>query len=290
MKRWLAAAVWLVLAACSGERRLAVGSKNFTEQVILGEMLAQLLEARGVPVDRRLNLGGSFICHNALVNGSLDVYVEYTGTALAAILEESVLHDPGDVLERVRAAYREQFDLRWGLPLGFNNTYAMAMRPGQARELGIRRISDLKAHESVIRPGAGHEFLEREDGFPGFTKAYGLEFFAPPRGMELGLIYQALIGEHVDLVAGNSTDGLIDKFGLVVLEDDQGFFPPYDAVPVYRPDAVEAYPELQTVLDLIGEQLDEATMRRLNREVDNEGRAVREVVAEFVSSRGWDEI
>ena len=288
MKRWMSAVVLFLLFACSDARRVVVGSKNFTEQVILGEMLAQLLEVRDVPVDRRLNLGSSFICHNALVNGSLDLYVEYTGTALASILGESVLHDPGDVLERVRTAYWERFHLSWGLPLGFNNTYAMAMRPKQARALGIRRISELKAHESVIRLGSGHEFLEREDGFWGLTKAYGLEFVVPPRGMELGLIYQALTGEQVDLVAGNSTDGLIDKFGLVVLEDDLKFFPPYDAVPVYRTDAAEAYPKLQTVLDLIGGQIEESTMRRLNREVDIEGRKLQEVVREFISTRGWN--
>ena len=284
----LSALVLLSSLACSGSRPLVVGSKNFTEQVILGELLAQLLEARGVDVERRLNLGGSFICHQALVSGKLDVYVEYTGTALTAILKEPFQYDAAEVEARVRDVYRKRFGLEWGQPLGFNNTFALVMRPDQAEELGIRRISDLERYQDRIRFGSGHEFLEREDGYRGLTKAYGLDFEAPPRSMELGLIYQALVEGQVDVIAGNSTDGLIEKFGLVVLDDDRRFFPPYDAAVVYRPDAVERYPALREVLGELEGSLDEKTMRRLNQLVDDEGRSPRAVVSELLAERGWD--
>ena len=275
-------------AACSGgPRPVVVGSKNFTEQVILGEIVAQLLEAHDVPVDRRLNLGGSFICHQALVSGGLDIYVEYTGTALTAILRQPFDYDAQKVYDRVRDVYRDDLNLEWSAPLGFNNTFAIIVTRARAGELGATKISDLAEHQTTIRPGAGHEFLEREDGLRGLTEAYELEFSIAPRGMELGLIYQALVEGQVDFVAGNSTDGLIEKFNLVVLEDDRRFFPPYDAAAVYRPDTVERYPALGDVLEILGGGIDEPAMRRLNRSVDDERRAVRDVVSEFLQERGW---
>ena len=278
----------VALAGCSGgPRPVVVGSKNFTEQVILGEIVAQLLEAHDVPVDRRLNLGGSFICHQALMSGDLDVYVEYTGTALTAILREPFDYDAQKVYERVRDVYRDDLSLEWSAPLGFNNTFAIIMTWARAGELGATKISDLAEHQTTIRPGAGHEFLEREDGLRGLTDAYELEFSIAPRGMELGLIYQALVEGQVDFVAGNSTDGLIEKFNLVVLADDRRFFPPYDAAAVYRPDAVERHPALGDVLEILGGGIDEPAMRRLNRLVDDERRAVRDVVAEFLQEQGW---
>lgn len=278
----------LLVAGCSGTDRIAIGSKNFTEQVLLGEIAAQLLEARGVPVERRLNLGGTFICHEALVSGDLDLYVEYSGTALTAILKEPVRHDPQKVYELVRERYRDELGLEWSAPLGFNNTFALVMRPGLARELGIERISDLADHEDTLRAGVGHEFLEREDGYRGLVEAYELAFTSEPRGMELGLIYQALAEEQVDVIAGSSTDGLIEKFDLVVLEDDRQFFPPYDAGAVFRPDAIARHPAVGEVIELLEGGIDEPTMRRLNRLVDDEGRSVREVVAELLRERGWD--
>ncbi|MFQ5791742.1 MAG: glycine betaine ABC transporter substrate-binding protein [Acidobacteriota bacterium] len=287
MTRSLNFGVLLLVVGVGCARPVVVGSKNFSEQVILGEMLALLLEEHGLRVDRKLNLGGSFICHRALLSGRMDVYVEYTGTALAAILKKPVVHDPEEVYRKVKREYQERFDLAWGPPLGFNNTYALAMRAGQAESLGIRRISDLAAHVDIIRTGFGHEFLERKDGFPGLTRAYGLDFATPPSGMELGLIYQALTEGEVDLVAGNSTDGLIEKFGLVVLEDDRRFFPPYDAAPVYRPQAARRYPALGVVLQTLAGQIDEATMRRLNRAVDNDRLPAREVARQFLLERKW---
>ncbi|HEY7821120.1 MAG TPA: glycine betaine ABC transporter substrate-binding protein [Vicinamibacteria bacterium] len=277
-----------LVPACSSERRVVVGSKNFTEQVILGELLAQLLESRNLPVDRRLNLGGTFICHRALLAGDLDLYVEYTGTALTAILKEPVQNDAAAVYRRVRAAYDKDLGLAWSAPLGFENTFAVVMKPAVAGRLGIRTISDLKAHEKTLRPGMGHEFLEREDGYRGFVEAYGLSFTEGPRGIELGLIYQALMEDEVDLVFGNGTDGLIEKFRLIVLEDDRSYFPPYDAAIVYRPDTLERVPALSEVLALLEGSLDEEAMRRLNRLVDDERRAAPEVVRSFIEERGWN--
>jgi glycine betaine/choline ABC-type transport system substrate-binding protein len=277
----------MVVVHLGCRRPVVIGSKNFTEQVILGEMLALLLEDRGVPVDRKLNLGGSFICHSAIESGEMDVYIEYTGTALTAILKEPVIHDSEEVYRRVRAEYRRRFGLEWGQPLGFNNTYALAMRSDHAAKLGIRRISDLREHLDSIRTGFGHEFLEREDGYRGFTAAYDLEFVIPPSGMELGLIYQALAEEEVDLVAGSSTDALIEKLGLTVLEDDKSFFPPYDAAPVYRPDTAKVYPALTEILAKLGGQIDEDTMRKLNLAVDVERESERGVAAEFLVEKGW---
>lgn len=282
-----AAALLLGAFACGRSAAVIVGSKNFSEQVILGEIVAQLLEDRGVSVDRRLNLGGTFICHAALKSGQMDVYVEYTGTALAAILKQPVLHDPEEVYRRVVAAYREQYGLAWGAPLGFNNTYAMAMRSEDAARLQIGSISDLAAHVDTIRTGFGHEFLERQDGYAQLTEAYGLEFAIPPRGMELGLIYEALDEDIVDLIAGNSTDGLIEKLNLTVLEDDRRFFPPYYAAPVYRPEAAQKHPALTEVIDLLGGAVDEPAMRSLNRMVDVDRRPAFDVAREFLLERGW---
>ncbi len=282
--------VLLVLGfGCLGCSRpaIVVGSKNFTEQVILGEMLAQMLENRDVPVERRLNLGGSFICHEALESGQMDVYVEYTGTALTAILKEPILHDADEVYRKVRAEYKKRFGLEWGPPLGFNNTYALAMRRQHASKLGIQRISDLAKHLDSIRTGFGHEFLEREDGYRGFTHAYGLDFSLSPRGMELGLIYQALEAEQVDLVAGSATDALIERLGLTVLIDDRNYFPPYFAAPVFRPDSVDAHSALGEVIRLLDGQIDEAAIRKLNFAVDGERRSERDVAREFLLGRGW---
>lgn len=278
----------LLLAAslsCSSGQSVVVGSKNFTEQVILGEMLAQLLESRGTPVDRRLNLGGTFICHQALVASDLDLYVEYSGTALTAILKEPVSHDPDLVYRRAREVYRSELGIEWSAPLGFNNTFAIVVRPEIAERLGLRTIADLRAY-GEMRLGSGHEFLEREDGYSGLVEAYQLSFTAAPRGLELGLVYRALMEGEVDFVAGNSTDGLIEKFGLVVLEDDRRYFPPYAAAIVYRPETVESHPAVLEVIRQLEGSIDEAAMRRLNRLVDDEKQGVAKVVANFLAERG----
>jgi glycine betaine/choline ABC-type transport system substrate-binding protein len=264
MKRLIAAV--LLLAACA-KKPVVVGSKNFTESVILGELLAQKLESAGCRVDRRLNLGGTLVCDAAIAAGSLDAYVEYSGTALMAIL-----HQPQASLTE---AYSKR-GLHWGPNLGFNDTFAMIVR----RNAGLRTISDLKRVESSLQPGFGYEFAERADGWKGLLHHYGLHFTKPPKTMDLGLTYKALAAGEADLIAGNSTDGLIESLGLQVLDDDRHFFPPYDAAIVVRNDLD---PKCRAALESLAGILDDATMRRLNYEVDGRKRRVEDVVREFLS-------
>ena len=264
MKRLLIAA--LLLAACS-KKPVVVGSKNFTESVILGELLAQKVESAGCKADRRLNLGGTLVCDAAIASGSLDTYVEYSGTALMAIL-----HQPN---ASVVDAYAKR-GLHWGPNLGFNDTFAMIVR----KNAPVMTISDLKTVESVAQPGFGYEFAARPDGWSGLLRQYGLHFAKPPKTMDLGLTYKALAAGEVDLIAGNSTDGLIESLGLRVLDDDRHFFPPYDAAVVYRNDLD---PKCRAALESLAGILDDATMRRLNYEVDGRKRRVEDVVREFLS-------
>ena len=267
----------------SAEAPVRIGSKNFSEQVVLGEIAAQGLEARGLAVDRRLNLGGTFVCHQALVAGELDLYPEYTGTAFTAILKRKPVSDPKAVRDDVASEYRRQWNLVWAPPLGFENTFALVMRGEDARRLGIRRISDLAAHAATIRPGFGYEFLEREDGFPGLVKTYGLAFRERPAQMDLGLLYPALESRKVDLVAGNSTDGLIDAIGGVVLEDDRRYFPPYEAAFVLRGEAW-ARPEVRSFFEKLAGKLDAATMRKLNAAADKDKRRPEDIAREFLAT------
>src|SRR5262249_35642392 len=215
------------LACRVSDRPIRVGSKNFSESVLLGEVAAQALEHEGLRVDRRLNLGGTFVCHRAMVAGEIDLYPEYTGTALTEILREKLISDPGAVRDRVAKEYGKRWRLAWSAPLGFENTFALIVRGEDARQLALRTISDLASHAENLRPGFGYEFIEREDGFKGLARAYGLHFGRPPAEMDLGLLYPALESRKVDVIAGNSTDGLIAAMGAVVLEDDRRYFPPY---------------------------------------------------------------
>ena len=273
-----------VLIECRGASRpLRVGSKNFSESVLLGEILAQALEARGEKVDRRLNLGGTFVCHHAIVAGELDLYPEYTGTAFTAILGQKPLSDPDAVRRLVSGEYEKRWGLRWSAPLGFQNTFALVMRGEQARRLGIRKISDLSGHPD-LKPGFGYEFVEREDGYKGLAKKYGLRFTQPPAEMDLGLLYQALQSGKVDVVAGNSTDGLIEAIGGVVLEDDRRYFPPYEAAYIVRGEIWRTKPKVQEVLKLLAGRLDAPTMRRLNAQVDREKRRPEEIARAFLAS------
>ena len=284
MKRRESLAVLLVVAsACrgEGERPLRIGSKNFSEQIILGEIAAQGLEARGVRVDRRLNLGGTFVCHQALKAGELGLYPEYTGTAFTAILARKPVSDPEVVRAEVAKEYRKRWNLVWSPPLGFENTFALVMRRDEATRLHISKISDLAAHPE-IRPGFGYEFLEREDGFPGLAKTYGLHFSQRPVQMDLGLLYQALASRKVDLVAGNSTDGLIDAIGGVVLEDDRRYFPPYEAAFVLGAEAWKR-PAVRAFFESLAGKIDAATMRKMNGAVDKEKRRPEDVAREFLT-------
>jgi osmoprotectant transport system substrate-binding protein len=282
----LLAASCALTAACGGERPpLVVGSKNFTEQSILGELVAGWIErTTTIPVRRRLHLGGTFIAHQALIGGQIDLYVEYTGTALTAILEHPPVADRDSVRRAVAAEYDRRWSLQWTPPLGFENTFAILVRRSTADSLGLRTISDAAPHAPGWRPGFGYEFTEREDGLRGLARTYGLRFGRDPRLMDLGLLYRALASEQVDLVAGNSTDGQIAALNLIMLEDDLHYFPPYEAAPVVRKDALEAYPQLGPALRELAGRIDTREMRALNRAVDVDGRDFREVVRDWIDS------
>jgi len=284
-----AAAVLLVfpLAAAAGRSggAIVVGSKNFTEQVILGELLAQTIERdTGLGVRRRLNLGGTLICDRALLTGDVDVYVEYTGTALTAVFHQQVKTDGRAVFEEVRDQYSRSG--RTVLPpLGFDNTFAILVRGSDARRLGLKTIGDAVPEARTWRAGFGYEFLERPDGYPGLASAYGLRFAAPPRVMDLALSYRALSTGQVDLIAGDATAGLIGALDLVQLQDDRHYFPPYDAVPVARAATLLKYPQVRTALEHLAGRVSAADMRSLNYAADVEHRDVPQIVAEFLKAK-----
>jgi osmoprotectant transport system permease protein len=272
------------LVSCSHRERIVVGSKNFTEQVILGELVAQQIErTTHLEVDRKLNLGGTLVCHDALAAGQIDTYVEYTGTAFTAILKMAPSADSNHVYEAVKSAYESRFGLQWTEPLGFNNTFAIVIRKDEAQRLNLKTISDAAPYTSQWVAGFGYEFLEREDGYPGLAKAYSLRFPTPPRVMDLGLTYKAEAERQVDFIAGNSTDGLIDKLGLTVLEDDKHYFPPYDAAPIVRDAVVKKHPELRDALRQLSGKISAEEMRRMNYAVDGDHRDVKDVVRDFLN-------
>jgi len=281
-----AAALLLALASAgvgSATRdTIVIGSKNFTEQVVLGELLAQALERHGVRVTRRLNLGGSFICDRAIRSGDIDAYVEYTGTALAAILKQPIVKEPDAAFNAVRDAYG-----RAGLsvlaPLGFNNTFAIVVRRADADALGLKTIEDLRRVDAQWRPGFGYEFAERTDGYAGLASAYGLRFTAPPRVMDLDLVYRALATRQVDVIAGDATSGLIKALDLAMLQDNREYFPPYYAVPIVRSAVLLAHPEVREALAQLAGRISETDMRAMNAAVDVDHRDVAATVREFLS-------
>lgn len=279
----------LLTAACNSSRqsKIAIGSKFFTEQVILAELLAQHIEAKtGIPVARKTNLGGSLLVHKALLTGELDLYVEYTGTALTAVLNESPQGDSSAVYHRVKQLYSDRFHLEVTEPLGFENTFAVVIRGDDAKNLHLQKISDIATIAPKWRAGVGYEFLERPDGFRGWGARYNLHFAESPKVMDLGLIYRALVDHQVDIVAGNSTDGLIDSLGLVALEDDRHYFPPYDAVPIVRQSTLAQFPQLRAALADLAGKLTAADIRRLNYAVDAQHQDAAAVVRAFRQSRG----
>jgi osmoprotectant transport system permease protein len=271
------------LPSAAPRRLVRVGSKNFTEQIILGELLAQQLEHAGFSVERRLNLGGTFICDRALRSGDIDVYVEYTGTADTAVFKDPVETDPARVLERVRERYAAA-GLTVLPPLGFENTFAILVRGEDARRAGLRTIEDAARMTPSWQAGFGYEFLQRADGYPGLAQKYGLHFARPPRAMDLSLIYRALAQKQVDLIAGDATSGLVDAYDLVMLRDDRHYFPPYDAVPVARRATLLRYPDVRTALEQLAGRISIADMRRLNRAVDSERQDPAAVARRFLSS------
>ena len=285
----LIAASSLSLIACSPPRgsRVTIGAKNFTEQVIAGELLAQEIEAVGHRrVERRFYLAGSYICQQALVGGRIDAYVEYTGTALTAILKQPVDRDAARVLGTIRSLYADRYQVRVEPPLGFENTFAMVMRGDEARRLGLRTLSQAVPEARGWRLGVGYEFQERPDGLRGLEAAYGLSFAGSPRVMDLGLLYRSLAAGQVDLVAGNSTDGPIRSLGFAILADDRHYFPPYEAVPLVREDALREHPEIQVAMDRLAGKVTAQEMQAMNEAVDAEHRDAGDVVREFRGRKG----
>jgi osmoprotectant transport system substrate-binding protein len=286
-RRAFLASLALLYSGCMPRsRQMVVGSKNFTEQLVLGELLAQVLEqATHATIERRFYLAGTYICQQSLMTGRIDLYPEYTGTALAAVLKEKPVGDSAQVYARVKQLYQSRFGLAVLPPLGFNNTFAMVMRGDDARRLGLTKLSELSSVAGQLRLGVGYEFLERPDGYQGLVRAYDLKFAEAPRVMDLGLLYRALQNRSVDIVAGNNTDGLIAALGLVVLEDDRHYFPPYDAVPIVRPETFDRYPQSRAALENLGGRITAGDMRAMNYAVDGEKKDAAAVVREFLSAR-----
>ena len=285
----LLAALVLLLPSCSPshENRIVVGSKNFTESFILGELIAQQIETHTtLKVERRFYLAGTYICQQAILAGRIDVYPEYTGTALTAILKQNTNGDQQDVYRRVKSEYERRFGLTLGLPFGFNDTFAMEIRGEDARRLNIKTLSQATAFAPQWRAGFGYEFMERPDGYPGLAATYGLHFAEKPRIMDLGLLARALKDRQIDLAAGNTTDGLIPALDLFVLQDDRHYFPPYEAVPVIRTQTVQQHPEVALALAELAGKISDEEMQRMNYAVDGQHQDTSEVVREFLRNKG----
>jgi osmoprotectant transport system substrate-binding protein len=283
----------LMVAGCAPPRssRITIGAKNFTEQVVLGELLAQEIEAvTGQPVDRRFYLAGSYLCQQALISGRIDGYVEYTGTALTAILKQPLppvgQREQVRVFNTVKRLYEQRYNVRVEPGLGFQNTFAMVVRADDARKFHLKTISDAVSHAPQMKLGVGYEFAERPDGLRGLEQTYGLKFDGDPRTMDLGLLYRALTSGQVDMVAGNSTDGPIRALHLIALEDDRHYFPPYEAVPLIREDSLRRHPQIQAAMDRLAGKVSEDEIRAMNDAVDGQHRDVTEVVREFRRSKG----
>jgi osmoprotectant transport system substrate-binding protein len=275
-----------LLAACSRPRAIVVGSKNFTEQLILGEIFAQQIERRlGVPVERKLDLGGTLLAQQALASGAIDLYPEYTGTALTAVLKQPPARDPAAVWKTVETEYRRRWHLEWLPPLGFNNTFAMMIRGETAKAARLATLSDA-ARARAWRLGTGYEFRQRPDGLEGLLKTYGLRTDGEPVTMDLGLLYAALESKRVDMIAANSTDGLAGALDLAILRDDKHYFPPYQCSAVVRAAALARFPGLRAALEQLSGKLPDAVMRKLNYEVDGRRRTPAEVASEFLNSVG----
>jgi osmoprotectant transport system substrate-binding protein len=285
LRIYLAMCCLVLLISCGPSRkdRIVVGSKNFTEQLVLGELIAQQIENKAhLPVERRFYLAGTYICHQSILAGRIDVYPEYTGTAVSAILKEKPVGGPQQVFAQVQSEYAKRLDLTVGAPFGFDNTFAIQIRGEDARRLGLKTISQAAAYTPRWRAGFGYEFMERPDGYKGWVATYGLRFAESPRIMDLGLLDRALKEKQVDLIAGNMTDGLIPVLDLFVLEDDRHYFPPYEAVPIVRDEMLARHPEVMQALNRLAGKISNDDMRRLNYAVDGEHRDVKEVVRGFL--------
>lgn len=283
----LVEAAAVLAGGCAARKNtIVIGSKNFPEQALLGEVLAQQIEARThLRVERRFYLAGSFICQQAMLSGRIDAYVEYTGTALTAILHDALAGDRQSVFEQVRREYQQRFNFDVLPSLGFDDTFAMVIRGDDARRLHLATLSQAAAYTPQWRPGFGYEFMERPDGYTGLARIYGLRFAAPPRILDLGLLYRALLAKQVDLIAGNSTDGLLSAQDLTVLQDDKHYFPPYDAVPIVRNQSETRFPGLREALAELADKISDDDMRKMNYAVVAEQRDIGEVARNFLRSK-----
>jgi glycine betaine/choline ABC-type transport system substrate-binding protein len=280
----IAGLIALFACGCGTRAEIVVGSKNFTEQVVLGEIVAQQLERRThLPVTRKLNLGGTLLAHQALVSGQIDFYPEYTGTALTAILKQPAQADPDAVLDKVRAAYRP-LGIEWLDPLGIDNGFAMVIRGEDGRRLGVTTLSEATKVKQGWQLGAGYEFEQRPDGLAALKSAYHLQFAGAPKSMDLGLLYQALDQKQVDMIAANATDGLLSRLDVRVLDDDRRAFPPYQVCIVARQDRLRASPAVEAALRELSGKFTNAAMQAMNYQVDGLHRPVAEVAREFLKS------
>ena len=278
----------LASLACgpSHSDRIVVGSKNFTESFILGELIAQQIEAHtNLKVERRFYLAGTYICQQAILAGRIDVYPEYTGTALTAVLKQKASADKEDVYQRVKEEYERRFDLTLGPAFGFNDTFAMEIRGEDARRLHIQTLSQAAQFAPQWRAGFGYEFMERPDGYPGLATAYGLHFAEQPRIMDLGLLARALQSHQIDFAGGNATDGLIPALDLFALEDDRHYFPPYEAAPVISEQTLQEHPEIAQALAALANTISDSEMQRMNYAVDGQHRDTRDVVRDFLKAK-----
>ncbi|HUA20041.1 MAG TPA: glycine betaine ABC transporter substrate-binding protein [Bryobacteraceae bacterium] len=277
----------LLLAGCTRTRHVVVGSKNFTEQLVLGEIIAQHIEDRlHQPVERKLDLGGTLLAHQALLAKDIDLYPEYTGTAFTNVLKLTGVNDPAVVLERVRTEYAARFHLDWLDPLGFDSSFAMTVRGADARARHLETLSDAAADRAGFSLGAGYEFLTRPDGLAALNAAYPIHWTAPPKSMDLGLLYQALTANQVSMVAANTTDGLLSKLDVRVLADDKHAFPPYQACIAVRSDALAAFPGLRGALVELSGRISADAMQKMNYAVEVEHRPVPDVAKEFLRNAG----
>lgn len=274
------------LTSCSNANTVTIASKDYTENIILGEMFAQLVEANtDLNVKKKLNLGGTFVCFQAIQNGDIDIYPEYTGTALTAELKMDVIKDPDKSFETVRDEFDKQFDIKWFKPLGYNNTYALAVTDEIYQEYKIETYSELAEISENFIFGTEAEFLNRQDGYDGLVETYNMKFKDEPKQMDISLKYQAIGNGEIDVTDAFTTDGAIKQYNLKVLEDDKDFFPPYYVAPIIRKDTLEKHPELEDVLSKLSGIIDEETMMDLNYKVDVEDKDIEKVVKEFLQEK-----
>lgn len=285
MKRTIALlALVLALCGCSRNGAIVVGSKNFTEQLVLGEIAAQQLERKlHIRVERKLNLGGTLLTHEAIVRGDIDIYPEYTGTGSSVVLKQSIPDDPARAYMVVKDGYLRRFHLIWLPPLGFNDTFAMVVRTPEGQRLSAPNLS--AADSRSWRLGVGYEFLTRPDGLERLNQVYALRWNGTPRSMDLGLLYQALRQRKVDMAAGNSTDAPLTERDFLVLKDDKKAFPPYSACYVVRKSLVDQQPQVELALIMLSNHISEETMRALNRRVEVEHQPVERVAQDFLAKQ-----